>query len=230
MTLTDGRSRCGSLVGAPPSSEQLASVVETSAAGGLLRFRVRAMPLPAETASALDENAELLDTLQRWPATVELSSALQEQLDTLQERFAAGADATKVFSPADVARMYARTMGVPSHGGRQNRALFQNSSTRHCAWKARIFPRLCSGKGAQISLANCTTSALRNMISQAPAPPNNKSSARKTVGGRCQYHAVFDTGEAAHAGWLSGASAQCLDARSKAQGTQHPRLARPQLS
>jgi hypothetical protein len=71
-------------------------VVETSAAGGLLRFRAQAVALPAETASGLDDNAALLDALQRVAASAELSGSLQEQVDSLHECFAAGADSTKV--------------------------------------------------------------------------------------------------------------------------------------
>jgi hypothetical protein len=77
------------------------TVVETTAAGGLLFVRARARPLPAASAAGLEEAAHLVDVLRRSPDpdTVAGEAHVREQLDTLRERLAAGADDAKVCEP-----------------------------------------------------------------------------------------------------------------------------------
>ena len=73
----------GPAAGAPPSAEQLDSVVEAQAAGGRLRIRARATPLPAETAAALEAAAPLIDALQRVTAAAPLDAELQDGVAAL---------------------------------------------------------------------------------------------------------------------------------------------------
>jgi hypothetical protein len=61
-------------------------------AGGALRLRVRARPLPAGAAAALEAAAHVVAALQRAPADAPLDAEMQELVDALHERLAAAAD------------------------------------------------------------------------------------------------------------------------------------------
>lgn len=67
-------------------------------AGGLLRVRARALPLPAASAAALEAAAPVADVLRRAAdsSAAAAEPVVQEQLDELRERVAAGADDAKV--------------------------------------------------------------------------------------------------------------------------------------
>jgi hypothetical protein len=82
--------------GAPPNKQQLDGIVEVLAAGGLLRVRARARPLPAETAAAIEQSAALVDALARCPPEAPLDAEMQELVAFVHERFAAAADSSKV--------------------------------------------------------------------------------------------------------------------------------------
>lgn len=76
-------------------------VVETVVAGGLLRVRARALPLPAASAAALEAAAPVAHALRRAAdsAAAAAEPVVQEQLDELREGVAAGADDAKVPPP-----------------------------------------------------------------------------------------------------------------------------------
>jgi hypothetical protein len=76
------------------------TVIENSAAGGLLRVRVRARPLPARSAEALEAAAATIKVLWR-AADAEAAAAdpvIEEQLITLRDGLLNGQNFTKVCS------------------------------------------------------------------------------------------------------------------------------------
>lgn len=106
-------------------------VVETAAAGGLLRVRARALPLPAASAAALEVAAPVAVALRRAAdsAAAAAEPVVQEQLDELREGVAAGADDAKVpFTRSSLANSLlstARRACCPLH-------------TQHAATSARM--------------------------------------------------------------------------------------------
>lgn len=74
------------------------TVIETFAAGGLLRVRARARPLPEQSAEALEGAAAAIAVLRRAAdaRAAAVDAVVQEALDTLREGLAAGADSAKV--------------------------------------------------------------------------------------------------------------------------------------